>query len=239
MPRACVGREKDVTMQKRTNPLALKNDAIPEEVSAEPSIEAKAPARAETNVPRREAPIHNGITTSQIKKASEFTGAGSVAASAPKVPTPTPSYAKPAFERPVYSTPKTSLYVEDDDTMDDEHIDLYGDEPVTRIPPVDQRRMPKAESVPADDVIEDEVPFPTLHDFELATHFSLRGRNSRKLIMGKVSRDVCRLAQLLHPDQSMSTIIENALMTRIFLENPEAFDAMAEVIEEKGGRIKC
>ena len=62
---------------------------------------------------------------------------------------------------------------------------------------------------------------------------------ARKLVMGKISRDVCRLAQLLHPDQSMSTIIENALMTRIFLENPEAFDAMAEVIEEKGGRIKC
>jgi hypothetical protein len=78
-----------------------------------------------------------------------------------------------------------------------------------------------------------------LHDFELAARFSLRGRNSRKLVVGKVSRDVCRLAQLLHPDEKLSTIIENALMTRIFLENPEAFDAMAAVIEENGGRIKC
>lgn len=239
MPRACADRERDVIMQKRTNPLALKNDAIPEEVMTEPSIEAKAPVRAETVAPRREAPIHNGITTSQVKKASEFTGAGSVAASAPQAPAPTPSYAKSANERPVHSTAKPSLYVEDDDLMDDEHIDLYGDEPVTRIPAVDQRRVQQAERAPANDVIEDEVPFPTLHDFELATHFSLRGRNSRKLVMGKVSRDVCRLAQLLHPDQSMSTIIENALLTRIFLENPEAFDAMAEVIEEKGGRIKC
>jgi hypothetical protein len=91
----------------------------------------------------------------------------------------------------------------------------------------------------ASEVIEDEEVFPTLQDFELAARFSLRGKNSRKLIVGKVSRDVLRLAQLLHPDEKMSTIVENALMTRIFLENPEAFDAMAAVIEENGGRIKC
>jgi hypothetical protein len=91
----------------------------------------------------------------------------------------------------------------------------------------------------ASEVIEDEEVFPTLQDFELAARFSLRGKNSRKLVIGKVSRDVLRLAQLLHPEEKMSTIIENALMTRIFLENPEAFDAMAAVIEENGGRIKC
>ena len=239
MMRACADREKDVTMQKRTNPLALKNDAIPEEVSTELSIEVKAPVRAEATAPRREAPIHNGITTSQVKKASEFTAAGSVATSAPKAPMAAPSYAKPTNERPVYPAAKSSLYVEDDDVMEDEHIDLYGDEPITQIPATDKHRPYENENVAVQDVIEDEVPFPTLHDFELAANFSLRGRNSRKLVMGKISRDVCRLAQLLHPDQSMSTIIENALMTRIFLENPEAFDAMAEVIEEKGGRIKC
>ncbi|MBE6620014.1 MAG: hypothetical protein E7625_01440 [Ruminococcaceae bacterium] len=226
-------------MQKRTNPLALKNDAIPEEVSTEPSIEAKAPVRAETAAPRREAPIHNGITASQVKKASEFTAAGSVATSAPKAPAATPSYAKPIYDRSAYPSPTSSLYAEAEDELDDEHIDLYGDEPVAPAPAADKHRLYTKQDEPAQDVIEDEVPFPTLHDFELATNFSLRGRNSRKLVVGKISRDVCRLAQLLHPDQSMSTIMENALLTRIFLENPEAFDAMAEVIEEKGGRIKC
>lgn len=225
-------------MQKRTNPLALKNDAIPEEVAKEPSIEVSAPLAAKATAPRQAAPIHNGITTSQVKKASEFTGTGSVAPAAPKAPKATPSYAKPAEESVAYPSPASSLYAEAEDGIDDEQIDLYGDEPIREAPVADKpHAFRRAEAT--DDLIEDEVPFPTLHDFELATHFSLRGRNSRKLVMGKVSRDVCRLAQLLHPSESLSTIIENALLTRIFLENPEAFDAMAQVIEEKGGRIKC
>ena len=222
-------------MQKRTNPLALKNDAIPEEVAKEPSIEVSAPPAAKATATRQAAPIHNGITTSQVKKASEFTGTGSVAPAAPKA---TPSYAKPAEESVAYPSPASSLYAEADDGIEDEQIDLYGDEPTVQAPVADKPRTYRGAEA-TDDLIEDEVPFPTLHDFELATHFSLRGRNSRKLVMGKVSRDVCRLAQLLHPSESLSTIIENALLTRIFLENPEAFDAMAQVIEEKGGRIKC
>lgn len=87
--------------------------------------------------------------------------------------------------------------------------------------------------------IEDE-PIPlTIADYELAASFSMCGRVSRGMKMGKISRDVCRLAQLMHPDQSLSTILENALLTRIYLENRDAFDALVVMLEKKGGHIKC
>ena len=34
-------------------------------------------------------------------------------------------------------------------------------------------------------------------------------------------------------------IIENALLTRLYLENQEAFDVLDMRIEERGGHIKC
>ncbi len=115
----------------------------------------------------------------------------------------------------------------------------YGEEEISLY---DQEQYAEEELqvAPNEGCIEgEEDEFPTLQDYEQAARFSLRGQVSRKLALTRISRDVCRLAQLMHPEQSLSTIIENALMTRIFIENPEAFDAMASVIEEKGGRIKC
>ena len=89
------------------------------------------------------------------------------------------------------------------------------------------------------DYIDDEEEALTLEDYALSVRFALRGRITRGTKLTKISRDVCRLAQLMHPGQSLSTIVENALLTRIYLENRDAFDAMAEMLEKKGGHIKC
>jgi hypothetical protein len=242
-------------MQKRTNPLALKGDAKSESDIRQEQVEREAapakatPKKTVEDKPQRQssassAPRRNeGATTSRIQKASDFSAAKSVTVKSESTITYT------ATGSGVVATRNPMAVVEPepadtwlDDTLTDE---LLEDEAVAeKIAAEEENDVEAEESVAldaptADDVIEDEEPFPTLHDFELAARFSLRGRNSRKLVVGKVSRDVCRLAQLLHPDEKLSTIIENALMTRIFLENPEAFDAMAAVIEENGGRIKC
>ena len=95
------------------------------------------------------------------------------------------------------------------------------------------------ETQPAQDRIDDEQEVLQIEDYEMAARFAFRGRISRGVKVGKISREACRLAQLMHPDQSLSTILENALLTRIYLENRDAFDAMAVVIEKKGGHIKC
>ena len=89
------------------------------------------------------------------------------------------------------------------------------------------------------DYIDDEAEALTLEDYEMSVRFGLCGRISRATKLTSISRDVCRLAQLMHPGQSLSTILENALLTRIYLENRDAFDAMAEMLEKKGGHIKC
>ena len=91
----------------------------------------------------------------------------------------------------------------------------------------------------SDACVADEQSVPGLEDYALAARFALCGRIGRKTKAVKISSDVGRLAQLMHPDESLSTIVENALLTRIYLENRDAFDALAEMIEKKGGHIKC
>lgn len=76
-------------------------------------------------------------------------------------------------------------------------------------------------------------------DFAMASRFTFSGDVSRRLVLGKISSDLCYLAKVLHPNQSLSKILENALLTRIFLENRDAFDALDIRIEERGGHIKC
>ncbi len=241
-------------MQKRTNPLALKGDAKSESDirQEQPAYEA-APAKVApkktvedklqrehtaSTAPRQTTPV----TTSRLQKASDFSATKSVAVKSES----TITYM--ASGSGVIATRNMAAVVEPepadewlDNTITDEILEdeLAQQETTDEMLEVETEQTTAVDVPPASEVIEDEEPFPTLQDFELAARFSLRGRNSRKLVVGKVSRDVCRLAQLLHPDEKLSTIIENALMTRIFLENPEAFDAMAAVIEENGGRIKC
>jgi hypothetical protein len=96
-----------------------------------------------------------------------------------------------------------------------------------------------ADEFTAEDGISDEDEPLTIDDYMMSARFSLCGRVSRGMKVAKISRDVCRLAQLMHPEKSLSTILEDALLTRIYLENPDAFDALAEMLEKKGGHIKC
>ena len=112
--------------------------------------------------------------------------------------------------------------VEDIETLDDE---LIGDE--------------ESDTFDAENGISDEAEPLTIDDYMMSARFSLCGRVSRGVKVSKISSDVCRLAQLMHPEKSLSVILEDALLTRIYLENPDAFDALAEMLEKKGGHIKC
>ena len=84
----------------------------------------------------------------------------------------------------------------------------------------------------AEEGISDEQEPLTIDDYMMSARFSLCGRISRGVKVASVSRDVCRLAQLMHPNESLSSILEGALLTRIYLENRDAFDALAEMLEK-------
>jgi hypothetical protein len=78
------------------------------------------------------------------------------------------------------------------------------------------------------------------NDVAVAVKFRVAGdRVERRMVLARVSKDVCKLAQALYPEQSMGQIIESALLTRAFLQDRDAFDAMAREIIQKGGKIKC
>ena len=236
-------------MQKRTNPLALKREAQTEsEVLREKEIELDSPAasgrvaprapkpeKVSSSAPRTDKTIASPRRPEDVRTAKSVTmdsGATITYAATPRgvvaTRTEAPVVEPEPMERWVDDVKVTEPDLLDDEVIEDDGL-VLDEQPETALD----------DTPAASEVIEDEEVFPTLQDFELAARFSLRGKNSRKLVIGKVSRDVLRLAQLLHPEEKMATIIENALMTRIFLENPEAFDAMASVIEENGGRIKC
>ena len=229
-------------MQKRTNPLALKGDAVAEgEIRQDqpkargasksaPKKEAEAPLVSDKTVVSAPENLSSSTGVSRIQKASDLSRARTAAAaSQPQMQ----EVAEPDLTDDWMESVVLDEQDEQQDVQMKEHAAISS-APASFVPTAKREDVP-----PPSDVIVDEEPFPTLEDFELASRFSLRGNVSRRVVLGSVSRDVCRLAQLLHPEQKLSTIIENALMTRIFLENPEAFDAMAAVIEEKGGRIKC
>ncbi len=143
---------------------------------------------------------------------------------------PKPSQPAPAVPEPdAYEQPEA---IEDeDDILVDEEAACADEKDVTTDATTEH-------SVPEDAIVDEEAPF-TLEDYEMAAKFSLCGRVSRGIKMGKVSKDLCRLAQLMHPEQSLSAIMEDALLTRVYLENREAFDALAVMLEKKGGHIKC
>ena len=247
-------------MQKRTNPLALKGEKMESDIRkgvGNASVTSASASRramdyeprlgkTATVVPHTEKPAAPPVsvyktegfsTAKSVKMASgatityEATSKGVVATRVECVePEPTDTWIEEVVEEETEIVVEEVVEPEAEEEIVEELVQKQ-EEPVT---------SPMAAPAPAADmVIEDEEEFPTLDDFKASVRFSIRGQNSRKLIVGKVSRDVLRLAQLMHPDEKISTIVENALLTRIFLENPEAFDAMAVVIEENGGRIKC
>ena len=237
-------------MQKRTNPLALKGDAkldsgLPRVTEIELDPPAPAPKKVAVRETKPETVTAPALRTDKLSEASAARRPGQFQTAKSVI---TDNGATITYERTPGGIVATKVVTVEPEPADDWLDDVVIDEPEAIEPNTvddealaleEQTDMEEDLAPTATEVIEDEQSFPTLQDFELAARFSLRGRNSRKLVLSKVSRDVLRLAQLMHPDEKMSTIIENALLTRIFLENPEAFDAMAAVIEENGGRIKC
>lgn len=137
---------------------------------------------------------------------------------------PTVEDAEPPVADPVPQPPVDDVLTEEPDPVAYTAEDVLSDEDA------DEQRDARAT------VADDEM---TVADYKLAARFSLCGNISRKMKTVKVSSDVGRLAQLMHPGESLSTIVENALLSRIYVENRDAFDALAEMIEKKGGHIKC
>ena len=131
-------------------------------------------------------------------------------------PAPMPPVVDTEEDEPQTEEPDPVSYAAGEDVSEQEEYDE----------PVDPRAV----------ATDDEM---TVADYKLAARFSLCGNISRKMKTVKVSSDVGRLAQLMHPNESLSTIVENALLSRIYVENRDAFDALAEMIEKKGGHIKC
>lgn len=74
---------------------------------------------------------------------------------------------------------------------------------------------------------------------QMIARFHFSGHINRKVTLTRLSADLCQLAKAMHPNQKLGTIIENALLTRLYLENQEAFDVLDMRIEERGGHIKC
>ena len=243
-------------MQKRTNPLALKGEAKTEsdilrekEIVLDPVVAPKKAAERTVKLekvsmpaPRTDKPasMPASMPANKPSRSEDFRMAKSVTMDSGA----TSTYAATAHgvvatrtEPPVVQPDPTDDWLDEVEISESEQFEEEAFEDGLLL---DEQSETAQDATPApSEVIEDEEVFPTLQDFELAARFTLRGRCSRKLVMGKISRDVLRLAQLLHPDEKLSAVIESALLTRIFLENPEAFDAMAAVIEENGGRIKC
>ena len=78
------------------------------------------------------------------------------------------------------------------------------------------------------------------NDVSVAVKFRVSGdRVERRLVVTRVSRELCKLAESLYPGQSLGSIIEGALLTRAFLQDRDAFDKAAREIIKKGGKIKC
>jgi hypothetical protein len=90
-----------------------------------------------------------------------------------------------------------------------------------------------------------EVPQPAPQvdvndgDAKIAVRFRLAGDIKRRAVFVRVSTDALYLAQALYPEQKIGTVLENALLTRCFLQDRDAFDAMAREILKNGGKIKC
>ena len=211
-----------------------KKAAKPVEKTA-PLASAPAPkAPAAPSVIAPEEPVR--VSASADMRWQRVVSSAEVAPAAPRTQTapakeivePTPATA--TFFRPV---------VEEEPEQAQPTYEAY-EEPENEIGPEQPAEQPACECVePTGERIEDEEEPLVIEDYEMSVRFGLCGRVTRGTKWVKVSRDVCRLAQLMHPNQSLSTILENALLTRIYLENRDAFDAMAEMIEKKGGHIKC
>ena len=227
------------TLSKR--PPVAKKASEPEIAPAEPEIE-ETPVKAEYTV-ERAAPASSmgGALQWQMVSSRKKTEVAQPVVEVKEEPViAAPVYTPaPAVVEPEISYDEESEGATADDVFEDDI--LKGDQETVTEPAIELEDeiyedddMPEPES----SISDEEEPL-VIEDYEMAARFGLCGRVSRGMKIGKLSRDLCRLAQLMHPNESLSSIIEGALLTRIYLENRDAFDAMVEMLAKKGGHIKC
>lgn len=210
-------------MQKRTNPLALKveeKDYSPAPAtvkSADENTQQAEPAAVE------QAPAYREPVSEAPKPVAP--------APAPQPipqPVPQPAPAAQTVQESVATQPAP---------QSTEPVAVSAQEPIpTPVQPV--APMPSAPAAPQ------IAPAPVVTnvndgDTKVAVRFRLTGNIKRRAVLVRVNNNVLQLAQALYPEQSTGTVIENALLTRCFLQDRDAFDEMAREILKKGGKIKC
>ena len=216
-----VEEKKPIVKRPTVKPLAPR---VEPELAVEPAVEKELEVKA--------APIAPGAM--RWERVSAYKPAPAVE--------PTVQTVEPEPE-PIEIEEQSTVIIEDEITQTVEQDDLLGDEIIDEAledgTVENDLAEEDADEFNAEDGISDEDEPLTIDDYMMSARFSLCGRVSRGMKVAKISRDVCRLAQLMHPEKSLSAILEDALLTRIYLENPDAFDALAEMLEKKGGHIKC
>ncbi len=239
-------------MQKRTNPLELKVDA--KDYTPAPAAPKKEASAAETqqpipapmtevvhtpkeaapavpSMPEQEAPV----IPEQVPAMAEDTTKAAEAVQEP--------VAQPAAKEPI-AAPAQQEQVSADEApvrqkkkeatpppVAEDHVAPV--RPGRPAPPRPVRPHSAEDRVRHGENIAD-------NDVSVAVRFRVAGdRIDRKMVLARVSKDVCKLAQALYPEQSLGSIIEGALLTRAFLQDRDAFDEAAREIIKKGGKIKC
>ncbi len=214
-----------IPMQKRTNPLELKVDSkdyTPAPAAQEKEEQAAAPSEVVApSAPVAQPEQVETVETVEQLPASQPTAPVEPAAELvqPVVSEPTPKVSEPAAEKNPVGAPAPD-----------------------RVAPVRPGRPAPVRPV-LHNSAEDRVrhgEHVADNDVALAVKFRVAGDHvERRMVLARVSKDVCKLAQALYPGQSLGSIIEGALLTRAFLQDRDAFDEAAREIIKKGGKIKC
>ena len=217
-------------MQKRTNPLELK-------------VESKdyTPAQKETPA-AQEAAVAVEARAQEVQPApAEVTKEPEVAAQ-PAAKADEPVVAPVQQAAPAPAEEKKNVEEATPDKQEAPQVKKAEPLPADRVAPVRPNRPAPPRPVrhnPADDRVRHGENIAD-NDVSVAVKFRVVGEHvDRRMVLTKVSRDVCKLAQALYPEQSLGSIIEGALLTRAFLQDRDAFDEMAREIIKKGGKIKC
>ena len=227
------GEKKTAAAPEIVPPVAEKKDTAPEihtqpqPSAAEPKIAAAPAQETVTAAPAANPEIRAEAPAAAPEIRIETTV---VAPAAPAAPAAEPSAAQndtvptPAAQEPP-AAPKAPAALAPDR--------VAPVRPGRPAPPRPVRHNPAEDRVRHGENVAD-------NDTSVAVKFRVAGdRVERRMVLARVSKDVCKLAQSLYPEQSLGSIIEGALLTRAFLQDRDAFDAMAREMIKKGGKIKC
>lgn len=242
-------RKRNTEMQKRTNPLELKVESkdytpAPAPAVKQSPVEPIAPAVEQPAI--EPAPVIKEAPAEVAERAPQVHTAPAAAATEVKAPEVIPEVkeekAAPAQAAPVQSAPQAVPAAPEAPVVPAAEESPASAPAAERVAPVRPNRPAPKRPAPHN-AAEDKVRRGEQvedNDIAVAVKFRVTGdRIDRRMVLTRVSRDVCKLAQSLYPEQSLGSIIEGALLTRAFLQDRAAFDAMAREIIEKGGKIKC